>query len=163
MSTARPVALAAATILALTLTLTGCFPQIPQIPSIPVDIGGGDGSSDGGDSSDDLDDDEGDVASLPADWPANVPVLDGRITDAGTATLGDLTTWYANVLFDGDGQTAYDDGNALLTEAGLTPGFAGFGDGDGASTWTSGDLTVYFTVTTNDDGSVGVDYAMSTN
>ena len=142
------------------------LPRIPTIPSIPVESDDGDGStdgSDGGDSSDDLDDDAGDVASLPADWPAAVPVLDGRITDAGTATLGDLTTWYANVIFDGDAQTAYDDGNALLTEAGLTPGFAGFGDGDGASTWNSEELTVYFTVTTNDDGSVGVDYAMSTN
>jgi hypothetical protein len=166
MSTARPATLAAATILALALSLTGCFPQIPTIPSVPVDIGGGNGSSDdgdGGDSSGDTDDDPGDVASLPQDWPAAVPILDGRITDAGTATLGDLTTWHANVRLDGDAEAAFDAGNTLLSDAGLTSGFAGFGDGDGASTWTSDELTVYFTITTNDDGSVSADYAMSTN
>ena len=64
---------------------------------------------------------------------------------------------------DVDAQTAYDNGNALLTEAGLEAGFAGFGDGEGASTWTSDEFTVYFTVGKNDDGAVSVDYAISTN
>ena len=157
MSTARPATLAAATMLALTLALTGCIsvPNIPVPLPAPVEPGdGGDGGTDDGST---------DGGSIPADWPANVPTLDGHVVDAGTATLGDLTTWYANIEIDGDAEAIYNEGNDLLTEAGLEPGFAGFADGEGASTWTSDEFTVYFTVGPADSGAVKVDYAIATN
>ena len=158
MSSARPAALAAAAILTLTLALTACVPQIPSIPvplPAPVEEGGGNG--DGGDEG------TSSGTTIPADWPANVPTLDGRVIDAGTATLGDLTTWYANLELDGDAAAIFEEGNAKLGDAGLEAGFAGFADGEGASTWTSDEFTVYFTVGKADSGAVKVDYAIATN
>ena len=115
--------------LATILLLSGCsFSPFPPAPAPAGGTGGGSSSS-GGDGSGDpvvevpVEDDpivevpvdEGSSASIPATFPSDVPLIDGRV-----AFGVDLGTSWSVMITTADLTAGYDDAKALLTSAEYT-------------------------------------------
>jgi hypothetical protein len=107
---ARVRLLATAAVAALTLSLAGCLPSLPFGPGSTVPGGSGPGGSGGGEAL-------LPSASLPADWPGELPLPDGQLITA-TSIDGTHSLVY-RVADAGVGQRLVDDvvGRGFTLEA----------------------------------------------
>ncbi|MFN8125960.1 MAG: hypothetical protein U0R64_05565 [Candidatus Nanopelagicales bacterium] len=97
------------------------------------------------------------TATLPADWPSDVPRPQGlALVNAIRLDGADGPTWSATYQGSGDAGKVYDEITKALESNGFTPDstFGGGPDG-GVSSWTKGDMRVQATVLVQ-DGQVAV-------
>lgn len=98
--------------IALTPVLAGCSVQsiIENATGGQVDVGG---------------------KSVPKDFPAEVPLIDGEVIYGGSLGSGEGQVW--NVTIKVADLAAFDTISASLTEAGFTPPLAGSGELEGGT------------------------------
>lgn len=88
-------------------------------------------------------------ATMPADWPAEVPVVSGNIMVAGSIGSGTDKTWTVQITVP-DVASGYDEAKNLLLGAGFTASMDMTGDGTWTGMFDNGNYSVI--VTGTDDG-----------
>jgi hypothetical protein len=123
----------------LTVVLSGCFSS-----SSPIDTGERPGDTDGY------------IATLPSDWPAEIPLpADMKLESAGKVELPEGTTYSAVYSGDADPASVNEALSSALTAKGFTAeaNFGGGADG-GVSTWKNAGYSVQLTVTQEGSGTI---------
>ena len=99
-------------------------------------------------------------ASLPKDFPSDIPLVDGEIQFGAGFKTGDEQVW--NVTIKANDPAIFDAVAAQLTDAGFTRNAIGGGTTDTGSlgTFTNDRYTIAVVVTT--EGGVTVNYTVTT-
>ncbi len=98
--------------------------------------------------------------SVPADFPASVPLIDGKVTGSSKITVAGASTWTVAKRNDGSVDDAFTEVKSQLVAAGLKEGFAQSQGGLVGGMFTSPDVTVMVSVT-EVDGRAEVSYVVS--
>lgn len=150
----RTVPAIAALGLGLALTLSGCFANpLEQLTEGLVEGGVEQIIEDQTGVDVDVD---GSGASLPADWPADVPTVDGDVNFSASAN-GTFTA-----ALTVPNAAAAEDAFTQLLDAGFTEVSAlDLGDGSATRVYENGTYNVAVIIGTNDDGTAIVQYTIA--
>lgn len=98
--------------------------------------------------------------SVPADFPASVPLIDGKVTSGAKMTIAGVGNWTVTKRTDISVSEAFDEVRAQLTGAGLTEGFAQ-GQAEQAAGMFTGDQHSVLVNVASVDGAAEVTYVVS--
>ncbi len=143
--------LLAATVLAASLGLTGCFANpVETIIDRTLEENGVDIDQDGDDVTWDTDDGTvtaGDDLELPASFPSDLPVPDGKLTAVVDMDNGSFTTQWEEITHDEVVRLAaglVDGGYTMTSELNTADAYSGAFELDGRLVtllWTDGDVS----------------------
>lgn len=142
MSTTKTRLAAAAALVLSASLLVGCANPIEQIVQKGVEdaISGATGVE--VDSS---------TASVPADFPSAVPLIDGEVGDGVGLTLGGVKTWTVTIRPSGTPAEAFEAATGQLNEAGFTTTFA-TSEAEPGGMFTGEAFTILLNASTGDKG-----------
>ncbi|MDQ6524446.1 hypothetical protein RB608_12585 [Nocardioides sp. LHD-245] len=175
LSRRRRLAAVPGAVLVAALSLTGCGGGGAPSAGEVLDIVDGEGSVDtDGDGEDDLsierdgsevsfDDGQNQLSvtrELPADFPSDIPLVDGRVSQGSAIATGDAAGWVVVIHHEASVKESVDLVAAQLDGAGLVQA-SRFGSDDGAVLGYASDTYVVQVVFSVDDGDTLVSYTVS--
>ena len=149
------VSLAAAMAIGITPLLAGCFNPIQAA----VEQGAQQAAEDalGGDVDLNLD---GNGASMPADWPSDVPVIDGEIQSSVRLGSGDSQTWSVTITV-GNMDEAWATVKSDFEGAGFTTDFESVASDGSMGSFSNGEHSAIVSVSDDGSGTASATYVVS--
>lgn len=150
-----PIVLATALAIGTMPLLAGCFNPLESV----IQQGAQQAAEDvlGGDVDLNLD---GNGASMPADWPSDVPVVDGEIQSSIRLGSGDSQTWSVTITV-GNVDEAWATVKSDFEGAGFMTDFESVGSDGSMGSFSNGQHVAIVSISDDGSGSASATYVVS--